>query len=623
VTDGQPIERPGAGLFAIDRYLNCRSAGHPSFFSDGGRVAFISDISGVPQAWQIRRPDEAGRVLWPHQVTFHRERVMGVWCSPQAGDERLIYAMDEGGSENAQLYLLSMDGRAPVRLTRGHEQSLHVFGAWSRDGESFLFSANRRDPALFDLYLQPIEGEAHMLWRNEDHGFLPQMAFSPDGSRVAVNRVTSSFEHALFEVEVETGEVRRLDDEKIRARYQGACYSSDGGALYLLTDMGSDFLQVARLRLEDFELETLMRTEWDAHYLTSSPDGRLLAYALNRGGSFELHAMNPITGETFQAPVAEEPGVIGMRDWVLDFSPDSKCVAFSFTSSTRTKDIYIWEIPENRVFPITESSHGGLPRESFVSPRKIVFSSFDGMEIPAWFYRPRTTGRRDLPAIVYVHGGPAAQFQPYFQFMLQYFLQAGYAVLAPNVRGSTGYGKSYTRLDDVRKRLDAVQDLAHAARWPKGQRGIDAERLIVYGGSYGGFMVLAALAYHPELWAAGVDIVGISNFVTFLENTSDYRRAHREAEYGRLAHDRDFLLEISPTQHVDRIQAPLMVIHGANDPRVPLSEAEQMVQALKEQGTPVRFIVFDDEGHGLVRLHNKRVAYPQVAAFLERYVMGN
>ena len=222
--------------------------------------------------------------------------------------------------------------------------------------------------------------------------------------------------------------------------------------------------------------------------------------------------------------------------------------------------------------------------------------------------------------IVYVHGGPESQFQPYFQFLIQYFAQHGYAVFAPNVRGSTGYGKAYSHLDDVEKRMDSVADLAYAAQWLKQQPNIDGERLVVYGGSYGGFMVLSALTTYPDLWAAGVDIVGISNFVTFLENTSAYRRSAREAEYGYLSRDREFLESISPNRHLDRLRAPLLVIHGANDPRVPLSEAQQVVVALEARGVPTQLLVFDDEGHGIIKLKNKLVMYPIVVEFLERYL---
>jgi len=269
-----------------------------------------------------------------------------------------------------------------------------------------------------------------------------------------------------------------------------------------------------------------------------------------------------------------------------------------------------------------------VPLDSFAAPELIHYPTFDTADdgnrrqIPAWFFRPPQQAGERAPVIVLVHGGPEGQTRPYFHPLIQYFLQRGYAILAPNVRGSTGYGKAYSHLDDVEKRMDSVADLAFAARWLREQPGVDGERLVVFGGSYGGFMVLSALCTYPDLWAAGANIVGISSFVTFLENTSDYRRAHREAEYGSLDTDREFLESISPINHVDRIEAPLIVIHGANDPRVPLSEAEQLVEALSGRGVSVEFIVFDDEGHGIAKLKNKLVAYPAIADFLDRVLGG-
>jgi dipeptidyl aminopeptidase/acylaminoacyl peptidase len=251
----------------------------------------------------------------------------------------------------------------------------------------------------------------------------------------------------------------------------------------------------------------------------------------------------------------------------------------------------------------------------------VRFPTFDGREIPALFY-PTPSRSSNAPCVVFVHGGPEGQYRPTFQPIVQYLVSAGFAVLAPNVRGSTGYGKTYTHLDDVRKRMDSVADLAYAVYWLRDSGRADPHRVAVYGGSYGGFMVLAALTTNPELWAAGVDLVGISNFVTFLENTGPWRRHLREAEYGSLENDRDFLEEISPINKVDRIRAPLLVIHGANDPRVPIGETEQMVAKLRSLGRSVEFLRLEDEGHQIAKLHNKLVAYPLAADFLRRHLLG-
>jgi len=609
---------------SISRYLNVRQAYWPSFSSDGEQIAFLTDITGVPQVWRVLACPGASGPLWPEQLTY-ADRAMGAWCSPTPGDPRLIYACDMGGNERAQLYLLPGDGSPERCLTEGHEDAMHIYGAWSADGTCVLYAANRRDPALFDLYAQPLEGEGRLVWCNDAPGFLYGQSFSPDGQRAVVTRTSSSFDHALLEVDLARSTARRLLASDERVRFVAVCYAPGGDALYLITDLDSDFLYLARLDLDTGDLTRLAAPEWDCECLALSPDGRALAYAVNVEGAHQIHLLDLASGETRSAPpIADAPGLI--PDGRLTCAPEGARIAFAWTSATRTADIWVWDLASNRVQAVTRSSHGGLSPASFAVPELIRYPTFDRDErgqvrqIPAWLYRPTAMPDQRLPVVVLAHGGPEGQSRPAFHFFVQYLMQSGYAVLVPNVRGSTGYGKAYSHLDDVRKRMDSVADLAHAARWLAAQPEFDPGRIAVYGGSYGGFMVLAALTAYPDLWAAGVDIVGISNLATFLENTSDYRRGHREAEYGSLAEDRTFLAEIAPINHVDQIAAPLIVIHGANDPRVPLSEAEQLVAALKERDIEVEFLVFPDEGHGIVKLANKQVAYPAIVAFLERHM---
>ncbi len=607
--------------YSIERYLNVRQAYWPSFSADGQGVAFLANITDVPQVWQVSIPDAQGLVAWPEQLTFGGDRCLGIWASPAPGDGRLIFTRDVGGNENAQLVLLDPARGEERLLSEGNPGAMHLFGEWSADGTQILFAANRRDPARFDLYLQPLDGEARMVWQHEEPGFLFHQTFSPDGRRAAVARESSGTRNDLFEIDLETGEARRITPGTEDARFDAIHYSADGRALYVTTDLGSDFLYIGALDLETGALEGLVSVDWDIEVMELSPDRQSLAYVVNADGSSALHLLELQTRLTRTVPLPPTaPGIVGYFDQRLAFSRDGQQLAFSYTSATRTSDVYLWRIESGAPQAITRSSHGGIPLDSFAAPQLIHYPTFDERKIPAWFYTPTTPSSEPLPAIVVVHGGPEAQFVPYFHFLIQYFLHHGYAVLAPNVRGSTGYGKAYSHLDDVRLRMDSVADLAHAARWLRSQSQIDSERIAVYGGSYGGFMVLAALTTYPDLWAAGVDIVGISNFVTFLENTSAYRRAHREAEYGSLANDREFLESIAPMNHLDQVRAPLMVIHGANDPRVPVSEAEQLVATLRARDIPVEFLVFDDEGHGLVKLKNKLAAYPAVVEFLDRHL---
>jgi dipeptidyl aminopeptidase/acylaminoacyl peptidase len=304
----------------------------------------------------------------------------------------------------------------------------------------------------------------------------------------------------------------------------------------------------------------------------------------------------------------------------VEFAPDDSKLAFVFDGPRYNPDVWLWDLAAPKPTQLTHASRAGIPFADFVEPELIHYKTFDDRKIPAWFYRPVQKGDRLPPVIVHPHGGPESQARPSFMALLQFFLQRGYGILAPNVRGSSGYGTAYMNLDNTTRRMDSVKDLAYAAYWLRDQKHGDPKRLAVYGGSYGGFMVLAAVTHYPDLWAAGIDVVGICNFVTFIEKTSAYRRAHRAAEYGNLPEHREFFEKISPIRHVDKIKCPMMVIHGANDPRVPIEEAEQIVAALKKRKIPVEYLRYEDEGHGLAKLKNRLDAYPKMAAFLDKHL---
>lgn len=604
-------------MYPIHHYLNVRNAYFGGFSGDGTRIVFVSDLSGVPQVWQV--PAEPGaHPWWPAQLTFAEERVLGVWPAP--GGDEAIYARDAGGNEKAQLFLLDTAGGRERLLTPGYDEVMHSFGCWAPDGQAIFFAANRRHPARFDLYRQGLDEEAAtLLWESDGPGYLAQMAVSDDGQRLAFNRTASSFDHDLFLFDLARQQVRRVEVGEPSVAFEALAFAPGGRTLYVITDLESDFLHLRRLDVASGLWETLLAPNWDVEALALAPTGRYLAATINVEGASRLELIDMLTGLGRPGPaVSATPGVVGWMDgFRLAFDPAGERLVFSHASATESNDVYVWGVTTDELRRVTASGSGGIDPATFVAPELVHYPTFDGREIPAWYFRPaRSEG--PWPVVVIVHGGPESQTRPYFNPVAQYLAHHGYAVLAPNVRGSTGYGKAYSHLDDVEKRMDAVADLAYAARWLGEQAEVDAGRIAVYGGSYGGFMVLAALTNYPELWAAAVDIVGISNFATFLENTSDYRRAHREAEYGSLAEHRAFLESIAPMNKLAAIRAPLMVIHGANDPRVPLSEAEQLVEALQAREVPVEFLVFDDEGHGIVRLKNKMVAYPAVVGFLDR-----
>jgi dipeptidyl aminopeptidase/acylaminoacyl peptidase len=303
------------------------------------------------------------------------------------------------------------------------------------------------------------------------------------------------------------------------------------------------------------------------------------------------------------------------------FNGDGSKVAFSYSSATINGDVWVLDLKQDRASQVTHSTRAGIPSSSFVAPQAVSYPSFDGTEIPAFLYLPKGAAKiGKLPAIVSIHGGPEGQERPGFNPIYQYFLNRGYAVLAPNIRGSAGFGKQYMHMDNYKKRPDAIKDAAWAADYLKSSDYIDTRKIAVMGGSYGGFMTLAQATMFPERWAAAVDIVGISNWFTFFKNTGAWRRSHRANEYGDPEKDPAFMKSISPINFVKNIRAPLFVIAGANDPRVPKSEADQMVEQVRARGVPVEYISFPDEGHGMAKRPNRIRGYTAIADFLDKYL---
>ena len=584
--------------YGFERYLKIRGAWGPSWSPDGRRVSFLTEITGVPQAWEVF----ADGPSWPEQLTFYEERVSSAEYSP--ADNRLLFGMDAGGNERTQLYLL--ENGEVTDLTRAPE-AIHYPGGFSPDGGRISYTATRRNGTDFDVFVQEIGGEPEMVW--EVSGYHMVLDWAPDGGSLLVSRHRSNLDNDLYMLDLDTGEARLLTPHDGEARFYGGRIAPGGGIVYLATDRDGDFMRLARLDLLALELTYLTPDDWDVESVDLSRDGRYLLASRNVEGYSDVMLFS---GEGRRMPDPEVPeGIFGG----FEFSPDSGRLAFTLVGPTRNPDVWVMDLPGGEARRITHSTIAGIPRSTFRRPRLVRYPTFDGREIPGLLYEPDEEG---APVVVNVHGGPESQSRPVFAPVTQYLLGRGYAVFFPNVRGSTGYGKAYTHLDDVELRMDSVKDLAHAARW-LGEKG--HRHIAVMGGSYGGFMVLAALTEYPELWSAGVDIVGIANLVSFLENTGSYRRALREAEYGSLERDRDFLASISPIHKAHRIRAPLMVVHGKNDPRVPLGEAEQIVERVRENGGAVEYLLYEDEGHGLAKLENRLDAYPKIAAFLDRHIL--
>ncbi|HEX8264546.1 MAG TPA: S9 family peptidase [Pyrinomonadaceae bacterium] len=592
------------GKYTIEQYLNIRSASAPSFSPTGDRVAYLTNVTGTNQIWIV--PASGGA---PKQLTNYEDNVGFVALSP--ADDAIVFGKASGGDENTQFFWMRADG-SEVKALTSDPKVRHNFGDWSDDGKRIFYASNKRNRNYFDIYAMEIPSGKEELILQHD-GSNSVAAVSKDGRKIVISRSGTelSLDNDLYLVDVAAKNAMHLTPHTGAAQYEDVDFLPGDSAISLAANDNCEFSRIATINFSDLKLKGSCKATADVESLNSHNQD--LAYTFNREGVSQLFV-------TPDFPKLPGKGVVSS----LKFSKDGSKVAFTFSGAKFNPDVWIYDRQIKKLSQLTKSDRAGIPQESFVEPELIKFKSFDGREIPAWFYKPAikftSTEPYLLPVIVSVHGGPEGQERPGFSALYQYYLSRGYAVLATNVRGSTGYGKTYTHLDDVEKREDSVKDLAAAVEWLKTAGGADAKRIAVMGGSYGGYITMAAVTLYPDLWAAAVNTVGIVNWETFLKNTSGYRRRQREVEYGRLDKDLEFLRRISPIAKIDRIKTPLMVIHGKNDPRVPYTEAEQIVEALKKRGAAVEYKLFDDEGHGISKLKNRLVVYPLVADFLDKHL---
>jgi len=588
----------------FSRFVEARRAWAPALSPDGQGLAYVSDLTGFPEAWLHQGIGRDALAL-----TEFRERVGRLQWTPDG--HWIVLDTDLGGDEQWAIRAARPDGQVHRAISKD-PTVMHLMGSISRDSRLLSAATNARDPALFDVTIVDLTTGDQRTLLEGDFSELPG-DISPDGRRVVAERTFGSFRQDLVLVETDSRRTAALTPEKGPVRHQGATFEPSGATLLVRTDRDRDFMGIARIHLEDQRLEWIRGNQGrDVDEFTLSADGGTLLFTENDRGWSRLRAMDPNTGDgrNFKHPRGVITG--------LTLSADGLSGAFALTSPTLPSEVYLVDIRTGSVERATHSPHEGLPIEDLIEPEEVRFASFDGTEIPGWLYLPQGySGPR--PTVVMVHGGPESQARPVYDAGVQYLVAHGFAVYAPNVRGSTGYGRAYAALDDGPLRFDAVSDLAAAAEFLKASGRVDGDRLALMGGSYGGFMVLAGLAFHPDLWAAGVDIVGIANFRTFLKNTGPYRRKWRIAEYGDPVEDAEFLDRISPVHHADRIRAPLLRIQGANDPRVPTEEAEQIVSAIRERGGTAEYLLFPDEGHGIVKLPNRLKAYEAITRFLEEH----
>ena len=621
VIDGVP-PIPADLTARLNAYQNARSAGFLGWLGDAALIA--TRFSEVSQLHRVDAPLGMRR-----QLTFGKEPVWDAAVSPNPQASGFVFARDVGGGEFHQLFWHDLETGAATLLTDG--KSRHSGVTWAPGGCRFAYTVAGHSGADWDIHTRTLSsadddpsggcgapGAASGIavagrgpgWYAAD--------WSPDETRLLLIQYISIAESRLFEAHLESGALQPLLADAGAVSIRDARYGAGGEEIYVAADLGGEFVGLHRLRVENGALTHLTAgLDWDVEAFALSPDGGKLAFVANEGGIGRLHVMGLPSWTPLPLPAIPQ-GLLHS----LAFTSQGERLGFVLNRAQMPGDVYAVDFATQSLTRWTESELGGLAGVQRVAPELISYPTFDGRRIPAFVFRPR--GEAPHPVLIDIHGGPESQYRPRFSPATQFFVnELGMAVVAPNVRGSSGYGKTWLKLDNGYLREDSVRDIGALLDWIAAEELLDASRVAVTGGSYGGYMALASLVHFGDRLRAGIDRVGISNFVTFLETTQGYRRELRRAEYGdeRDPAMREFLTRISPLNQVARITQPLFVSQGLNDPRVPASESEQMVAALKARGVPVWYVVARDEGHGFRKKVNRDYELAATVLFLKRQVL--
>lgn len=620
VSQGVP-EVPEVLVQDMQRYRNTRSATFAGFID--GQLLVKTRFGETRQLHRVAAPGQARA-----QFTFFAEPI-GEVALPKSeahsAQNSFIFTKDVDGSEFYQLFSFDLATGQHEILSDGKSRYSSVL--FSNQGAEFAYTSTERDSVHFDIYVRTRNTEPRRVVTS-DGGSWVALDWSADDSRLLALKYISRNISYLYEVDVASGEKTLIAGDNDTTFIGGAVYAPGSNDIYYLSDIQRQFSTLHRLDRASGQSEAISADiPWSVEDLVRAPVGDLLAFSVNDDGLSTLYLLNTKTGE--RRAVKNLPAsMIGN----MQFAPDAQQLALTLSRPTRPTDVYTldvshWDVSEGELEQWTASEVGGLDVATFVEPELIRYPSFDTVDgkprsVPAFVFSPKTLGPH--PVLILIHGGPEAQYRPRFSATIQYYVnELGLTVIAPNVRGSAGYGKDYLKLDNGMLREDSVKDIGALLDWIEVQPQLDASKVVVYGGSYGGYMVLASMVNYPTRIAAGVDVVGISDFVTFLENTQPYRQDLRRVEYGdeREPDMRAYLEKIAPLRQVNKIQRPLLVAQGFNDPRVPASESEQIVSALSAADVPVWYLLFMDEGHGFRKKSNSDLASAAYVLFLQKFVL--
>ncbi len=594
----------------IETFMQIGYASQKCFSPDGETIYFTNSFSEISQLYRISEKEP-----YPYQLTFMKNGISYPTMSPDG--KWIIFLADQDGNEQYQLYLMDAKTGRFEPLTN---KPMVRYGTpvWANQSAKIYFRANLDNPQHFNIYEMDLNTRKIKPLVVEPGYFGPSV-ISKDDRYLIYYEYKSNVNVFLSMLDLETGKKKLLNPHKGDVLSWAVTISGDNRTLYYVTNDNPDgILKLSAMNIETGESKIIYDPDspWGVDDAYTNPRRDKITFIVNENGYGNMKIMDLKTMELLPAP--KLGGVVDSAS----MSRSSK-ICFTYNDPVRPTDVYTWDWVSKELNRVTYSSLAGIDPDLFVEPKLVHYKSFDGLEIPAFLFLPPGYENKmgDIPFIIHFHGGPEGQTRPYFQRHFNYLLLNGFGILAPNIRGSKGYGKKYKSLDDYKKRMDSVKDGYQAALYLIKEGYTKKGRIGVKGGSYGGFMVMALITEYPDMWGAAYESVGIVDFVNFLKNTKPYRRKLREAEYGPLS-DEEFLKSVSPIHKIDRVQVPLMISHGVNDPRVPVSEARLIVENLKGRDIDVKALLWEDEGHGVSKKKNRLVLYREMADFFKEHLTG-
>lgn len=592
---------------SVARMAMIGSCSSPTFSPDGRLLAFVSNISGLPQVWKV-----ATSGGWPEMVTGFDDPVGFVNWSPDGS--WLAFNLAPGGGMNEQIYLVRPDGTEPRRLTEGGKENNRL-GVWSRDGRMLTLGSSRRSPAAIDAYVYDVDaGEMRLVTENPGIGGFSDL--TRDKRFALLSRLVTRGDNNLYLVEVASGKETLLTPHEGTGTFFGS-FAPDGKAVYLGTNRDRDLRAFGRIPIVDGKPGRIVvmaeRSDAELDNFEVDDQGRRALLVWNAAGRSEADLLDLSTGKSERR--LKLPGEIAGG---IKFSPDGAMLAMTVSGAATPADIWTFHLGTGAWTKISSSPHPGVDLARLVRPELLRFRAHDGLELSGWFYRP-ASGSAPFPTVLSFHGGPESQERPGFNSTYQALLTRGIAVFAPNVRGSSGFGKKFMSLDNGALRVDGVKDIRACVEAAVAS-GADPRRIGIMGGSYGGYMVMAGLAEYPELFTAGANLFGVVNFETFFRHTEPWMAAISKTEYGDPDREAEMLRRLSPIHRVDRVRAATIVLHGANDTNVPVVEAEQVVASLKKRNVPVEYVLFPDEGHGWRKTVNRVRSTVAIVRWFERHL---